>query len=498
MEKKGEFEESGFEFLRNASERELFYLNSGLTVSGARDLLIQIKNMDEKAFSYYVSDSKNEFADWFKFVFKDDELSFRVRKEYTPSLIIKHIFMRICELESLKLKKFGIDIPLTKLMQSEEYIESRLIRGDPLNVIKDHMIASGWSAQVLDLILEDNSYFYMNFASIQNLTEVNSAQRKFEELKKNIINSIADNISIKEITEYLKNQGWPKHIIDFVMFNVYKPKNNMAKLSWFIIKEIGDKNKKVSEVKNHLVDLGWKDYVVNSLIYKSSNFENDLDKILSYVSSFDVAEKSRISDFLKKSGWEESFINQAIKTRELKKFWDYISESLGLDNWNILKFNCDIFKENILKFKATSNSISLWNDISSDYKRADLSSFLNDSGEIHKDANYIYYYPEDDIKILIDLSKKGFFKKVISGSGITFYYSTPIKPLLCEISKTKFLVPSKIIHKTCLSCNKNFPINKMSKVEIWNSARTHKIVKYVCHQHEKIVNNLMNETRIVQ
>jgi len=498
LEKKGEFEDSGFEFLRNASERELFYLNSGLTVSGARDLLIQLKNMDETAFSYYVTEFKNEFADWFEFVFKDYELSSKIRQENNYEFTIKHTFTRICELNSAKLKKFGINISLNKLIQAEDYIETRLIKGDPFNIIKQHMINSGWSSQAIDLILEEDTFFYMNFTSIQNLIEINYAQKKFEELKKNIINAITDNISIKDVSEYLRNQGWPKKVIDYVLFNVYKPKTNIAKLSWFVIKEIGDNNKTLMDVKNHLVDLGWKEYVVNNIIHKTTNLEDDLDKILSYVTSFEVDEKSRIVHFLKKNGWEDSYINQAIKSRELKKFWEEVSNSLGLENWNVLKFNCDIFKDDILKFKATSNAISLWDTLIKDYKKINLSSFMKDDDEIHMDANYIYYYPELNIQVLIDLSKKGFLNKIISGSGITFYYSTPIKPLLCEISKTKFLIPAKIIYKTCLSCNKKFPINKMSKVEIWNSNRTHKLVKYVCPQHEKIVNTLIKETRIVQ
>ncbi|MFP4567374.1 MAG: hypothetical protein ACLFN8_00365 [Candidatus Woesearchaeota archaeon] len=498
MEKKGEFEEASFEFLRNASERELFYLNTGLTMSGARLLLLQIRNMSDEAITHYISGSRNEFADWFEHIFKDKDLGLNLRKEKSKSEIVKHIFNKICELSGAKLKKYGITVPLDKLYNAEEYIESRLSRGEPIFVIKKNLISSGWSARVVDLILENNYYFYITFTSLPNLFEINSAQRKFEELKKSIINAIADGIDLKDIGDYLKNQGWSKNIFEYVLFNVYKPKTNITKLSWFIIKEIGDNNRTVEEITNYLVKAGWKDHIINNLIHKVHTFEDDLEQILSYVSSFDTDEKLRIKEFLKKNGWDESFINQAIKNRELTRFWDYVSESLSLENASMIKFNFEIFKDNILKLKASSGASVFWNNLLESYKKVNVSSFFNNSGELHVDSDYIYYYSKSDIDFLIESSNKGILRKLLPSAGITFYYSTPIKPLLCEINKNKYLISSKIIHKNCLHCNASFPVNKMSKVEIWDTSRTHKITKYVCRTHEKLVSTLMDETRIIQ
>jgi hypothetical protein len=498
LEKKGEiFREPGFEFLRNASERELFYLHNGITISGVRDLVVQVINMDDHSFSLYVSASENVFSSWFESVFKDKELGFNVKNEKSRTAFINVVVERICELEERKLKKFGFNISKDKLLLAEKYIEARLARGDPAFVIHKNLVDTGWNRDVLDLILESGFIFYKNFTSVQNLFDVNSAQKKFEELKKNIITAIADGLSLNEVFEYLMNQGWPKNILNYILLHVYKPRKNITKLSWFIIKEIGDKKKNLGVVKDSLVNLGWKDYLIDHLIHRINNFDDDLDQILNCISSFEFEEKNRIQDFLKKNGWDDALITQAIKNREINKFWHVVSQSLNLDD-NLLRFNSDLFKDNIVKFKSSTGANELWGDLISGYKKVNISDFSNSGSELHMTNDYIHYYSERDVNSLLEFTKKGFLKKLIPGSGVSFYYSNEVKPLLCEIDKSKFLIAPRVISKSCISCKVEFPITKMVKVEIWDATRTHKVTKYVCRQHEKIVNTLMDETRIVQ
>jgi len=498
LEKKGEFEDLGLGLLRNINERELFYLNNGLTVRSLRDLIVQLELMDNDSFSHYVYSSKNEFVFWAEHVFKDFELALKLKQETSKEGSIRLIKSRLYELERRSLKKFGIDIPINKIVSGEDYILDRLSKGDTYSAIRTNLIENGWSSKVLDIMLEGDFNPYSMFSNVQNIPSLNAAQKNFKELKAHIINGVSDGLPLKEILDYLKNQGWSKEILEFVMLNAFKPHHNITKLSWFIIKQIGDNNKDIFEVKNSLIKIGWQNFIVENLIHGVRPIDNNIDRILNYVNNFDDEKKFRIKDFLEKNGWDVSFIEQAIKNKTINEFWNYLAKSLGLSNSESLRYNAEIFSDSIIKIKSSANSISFWKELFSGYRRINPSSFINNNGELHADQDYIYYYDKKDVDYLLELSKKGMFNKLILGTGVSFYYSAPIKPLLCEIHKSKFIISSKIIHKNCVSCNGSFTITKMAKVEIWNATRTQKVIKFVCKQHEKLVNTLMTETKLVQ
>lgn len=498
MEKKGEYENSGFEFLKNASERELFYLDKGLTLASARELIIQLKNIDDKSLEYYTKDSNNAIARWFGDMIKDNSLAKILKETKTKETLIKTATEKLSELDQKKLKKFGINLAKENLLLAEEYIINNLSKGTPYNIIRTNLITNGWSSKAVDLILESNSYQYRNFNYLQNIFEVNNAYKNFEDLKKKIIIGISNGLPLKEIIHYLKNVGWSNKILNYILTNIYKPRKSMNKLYWYILKEVGDNKKDLNEVKAHIIKTGWEPHIVDHLIHRFNDFDDELDNLLNYLPSFDSEEQIRVKNFLKNLGWEEDLINRAINKRETKKFWSQVANSLNLENENSLIFNTEIFKENILKLKKTTNAKDFWKEILKNYKKVNLTDFIDSNGELHMEREYVYYYSKNDIKKLIELTKKGMLNKLFKNKGNTFYYSSPIKPLLSNLNKNNFIIAPKIIHRECVSCKVSFPINKMTKVELWDASRTHKITKYVCKQHENMINSLMDENKFIQ
>ena len=498
MEKKGEYENPGFEFLKSASERELFYLNSGLTISGARELLVQINNMEENSLKYYTKDSDNELLKWFENMFKDKNLAISLKNKKSKDQIIKTVKERLSELQAIKLKKFSIIMQKDKLLNAEEYIFNNLSKGVPYYSIRDSLIANGWSSKVVDLILESDTYHYRNYTSIYNIFEINAAYEKFEGLKNKIITGIAEGLPLVEITDYLKNLGWSNQILNYLLNAIYKPNKTITKLYWYIIKEVGDNKKNLSEVKATIIKSGWSSYIVDHLIHRFNTFDDELYLLLNHLKSFDSEEKTRVTTFLKSQGWDEALITRAINNRETKTFWTKIAETLTLENDNSLKFNTELFKTNILRFKNTTSSKEFWDNIIKEYKRVNLQDFISEEDELHLEKDYIYYYSKKEIQHLLDITKKGMFSKLFKNSGTYFYYSSPIKPMLCDLNKNKFLVAPHIIHRDCISCKIKFPINKMTKIEMWDASRTHKVTNYVCKQHETVIQTLMDENKFVQ
>lgn len=498
MEKKGEYESSGFEFLRNASERELFYLDEGLTIASAREITIQIKNIDEKTLEYYTQESDNALATWFNNMIKDKTLYKALLESKTKDTILKAITDKIADLEQKKLKKFGINLAKENLALSEEYIVNNLAKGVPIKIVRENLITNGWSTKAVDLMLETNSYQYRNYNYLQNIFDVNKAYQTFEELKKKIIIGISNGLPLKEILQYMKNVGWSNKILNYILTNIYKPRKNMNKLYWYILKEVGDNKKDLQDVKAQITKTGWEPYIVDHLIHRFNDLGDELDELLNYLPSFDVEEKERVKSFLTSLGWEEVLIERAITNREKKKFWSQIASSLNLENENSLVFNTELIKDNILKLKNTSNAKSFWQEITKDYKKISLHDFTDTNGELHMDREYAYYYSKQDIKTLIEISKKGMLNKLFNSKGNAFFYSSPIKPLICHLYKNNYILAPKIIHRECVSCKILFPINKMTKVELWDASRTHKVTKYVCKQHESMINSLMDENKFIQ
>lgn len=498
MEKKGEYVNPGFDFLKNASDREFFYLDKGLTVSAVREIVVQLINIDEKSVHYYFDDSSNSLLLWFKNLLKDRKLSMSLKNENTKEGINKIILDRISELNALKLKKFEVNISKQKLLEAEYNITNSLSRGIPYFVIREDLIAKGWSSKIVDLILESDTYNYRNFTSLYNLSEVNSAYQKFEDLKKKIIIGIAEGISLKEIVEHLKNLGWSDKIINYLVTEVFSPNNTLTKIYWYIIKEVNNNQKNLSEVKAYIIKSGRPGYVVDNLINRFNPFENDLDILLDYLKSFDSEEKNRVKNFLTSRGWDEPFVERAINNREQRRFWNQIVESLDLENDNSLRYNTEIFRSNILKFKNTTSAQELWEKLLENYKKIELNSLLENEGELHVEKDYVYYYPKQDIDYLMETTKKNMLEKLFKSKGYSFYYSSPIRPLLCNMNKSKFLIASKLINRPCVSCKVVFPINKMTKLEMWDVSRTHKVTKYVCKKHENMIASFIDEDKFVQ
>jgi len=52
-----------------------FVLKDGELIKSLEDLVLIIKNIDKETFNYHVTNEKNDFANWIKYVFKAGRLS---------------------------------------------------------------------------------------------------------------------------------------------------------------------------------------------------------------------------------------------------------------------------------------------------------------------------------------------------------------------------------------------------------------------------------------
>ncbi|MBN1274764.1 hypothetical protein JXA12_00520 [Candidatus Woesearchaeota archaeon] len=478
-------EHDSFNALQRAGQRELFHLQNGLDITSLRDLVLQLRMMEQSTFQHHVNEERNDFATWIKEVFGDETLADSITDEQDKNRMADTVESHLLELEQQELERYGAHLPSNDLQTLEEYIEKQLREGNSEEHVKSILLRKGWEEKTVDLVLVGKNNPYREYASIHHIEDIDRFHHILEQVKKSIIDAIAKGSSFNDIKSFLARQGWHEEIVDFIFYDIFKPHPNIKKLSHFIIHQVKDKNRNVQDVKRDLIKLGWKEYIIDSVIYGINTPDNSLQRILSYLEEFSEDNEERVKRFLLEMGWKEIDINDAIKQKQLEAVKKRLQESFNIDGGDALKERSEMINSHIILLRDDKD---LWKKLTQQYKRVSISDFQKHNGELHMEDDYTYYYAEDDMSIINGREGKNI---------TTAHYEDPTKPLLVE-HRNKYLLLPRIIHRRCVVCDKLFPINHMKKIEMWDESRTHKVTKYVCEKHERQIESFLDETKIVQ
>ena len=130
--------------LKDISPENYFYLSNGSVIRSIPELRNSLQNMDDSVFNSHVNDQKNDFYEWIKHVFGDEDLANqilaarakgkmqkkiaeRLENEQLPSIFIPDVPLINQEIKQEK-KQTEIDIPLEKIeeiLRKEKEIEKR-------------------------------------------------------------------------------------------------------------------------------------------------------------------------------------------------------------------------------------------------------------------------------------------------------------------------------------------------------------------------------------
>ena len=78
-------------FKINIKPEEYFRLSNGRILKNLYELMNALKSMDEDIFISHVNESKNDFGNWVKYVFRDEELSKSIFDSKTREDVLKTI-----------------------------------------------------------------------------------------------------------------------------------------------------------------------------------------------------------------------------------------------------------------------------------------------------------------------------------------------------------------------------------------------------------------------
>ena len=63
------------ELLGNVPEDKVFWLKNGSSICNLKDLLVNLRSMDDETFKFHVNKEKNDFKQWIVHVLRDDKLA---------------------------------------------------------------------------------------------------------------------------------------------------------------------------------------------------------------------------------------------------------------------------------------------------------------------------------------------------------------------------------------------------------------------------------------
>ncbi len=84
-------------FLRNVSPENSLWIINGDIVKSLRELLKELKIMNDEAFRYHVNKERNDFSKWVKEIIGDRKLAVGLKKSKTRDKALKAITNRIKE-----------------------------------------------------------------------------------------------------------------------------------------------------------------------------------------------------------------------------------------------------------------------------------------------------------------------------------------------------------------------------------------------------------------
>jgi len=82
-------------YLRNVSPENSLWIINGDIIKSIRELLKELKIMNDEAFRYHVNKEKNDFAKWVREVIGDRQLAAGLKKAKTRDRAVKAINSRI-------------------------------------------------------------------------------------------------------------------------------------------------------------------------------------------------------------------------------------------------------------------------------------------------------------------------------------------------------------------------------------------------------------------
>ena len=139
--------------LREASQEELFHLQNGLDITSVRELVVQLRLMDEETFSHHVTKVRNDFATWIRDVFHEDMLADEIARIKKKDELANHIEQRLIDLEERQLQRFGESLATADLQRVEETIERLRSEGLDETGIRDELRAQGVKENIVALLL---------------------------------------------------------------------------------------------------------------------------------------------------------------------------------------------------------------------------------------------------------------------------------------------------------------------------------------------------------
>lgn len=477
---------------RDVEDEDLFYLENGLTISNVRDLLIKVQDMDEETFNHYFDDEKNYFSTWIKDVYGDDLLASQLMVCEEKSDVVRSIKNRLLKLDKKNLEKFDIEESFEKLEEIETYITKRRQEGYSEEEIKDALTTKGFDQRVLDIIFVLSDDKLRELESLENLENMVRVKEFLEKLKKTTIQSIAQGVEIAEIKSMMNKKGIDEDIIDFILYDVFKPHPEIQKLTEFIKYALNEKNKSPQEIRKELTELGWEKHLVNFVVNCIQNPENKMIKALDYIDKKTAESKKNISKYLEELGWEEVQIQNAFAVQKKKSILTEIQEKLETDSLSRLLEKVDDqtfrFKDKDKAEKAARSLLSSASKISIEENLRKNSSYI----EIGEKEFNIEHLPglieEDDFFSLNKLLK----------SKDMLFLSSDRNYLIARHKGRHYLILPNVKFRKCMACGKKFPVHKLSKVEFWDEDKIDKVTKYVCEDDKGVVKNLMIENKLVQ
>lgn len=476
-----------FKLLRAASEEELFHLENGLDITSVRELIIQLRLMDEETFRHHVTAQRNDFSVWIRDVFKDDWLADDIEHVTGKEEMAGRIERRLLEWERRELERFGADGASPDLQSIEETIEDLRTKGESDESIRDALLRQGYEKSIIELLIIGKRNHYREYYSLDRIADISRFHQELDQLKRTIINAVVDGSTLIDIKRFLHEQGWHDEIVDFVIYDVFKPHPNVRKVATYITYQLREKKRSIEEIRENLVRLGWKEFIIDSVIYGINEPGNSLQEILSYLEGFAKDDdQEKVKRFLLQLGWEELDINEAIRQREFEDITRHLQESFNLPGGSLIKEHCTIINSHLVLVGEQDREV--WDLLLDQTRKVSLESFQETHGELHLENEYRYYYAKSDLSHVN--AREG--KSLKAG-----HFVSEEKPLLLE-HKNCYLVLPRIIERECVACKKVLPINRMRQITLWDDARTHKVKKYVCEQHKNEMRSLFEETRIIQ
>ncbi len=86
------------DILKDANSDHYFFVNDGTVLKNVLDLSKQIDNMADEIFEHHVNETRNDFSNWIKNVFKEEKLAEELLKttdkDKTQIIILKHIIKK--------------------------------------------------------------------------------------------------------------------------------------------------------------------------------------------------------------------------------------------------------------------------------------------------------------------------------------------------------------------------------------------------------------------